>query len=67
MKDFQDVLKKAKYKKITFKVSKTQHLLIKASINGVKGNFILDTYTYYDMRLNWRWYGGVAIQNIDKL
>lgn len=43
MKDFQDVLKKAKYKKITFKVSKTQHLLIKASINGVKGNFILDT------------------------
>jgi predicted aspartyl protease len=43
MKDFQDVLKKAKYKKINFKVSKTQHLLIKASINGVKGNFILDT------------------------
>jgi len=43
MKDFQDVLKKAKYKKIAFKVSKTQHLLIKASINGVKGNFILDT------------------------
>lgn len=43
MKDFQDVLKKEKYIKINFKVSKTQHLLIKASINGVKGNFILDT------------------------
>jgi predicted aspartyl protease len=37
------LLKKENYKKIKFKVSKTQHLLIKASINGVKGNFILDT------------------------
>ena len=37
------ILKKESYKKIKFKVSKTQHLLIKASINGVKGNFILDT------------------------
>src|SRR4051812_39906964 len=37
------ILKKEKYKKIRFKVSKTQHLLIKAKINGVKGNFILDT------------------------
>jgi predicted aspartyl protease len=37
------ILKKEKYKKINFKVSKTQHLLIKAKINGVKGNFILDT------------------------
>lgn len=36
-------LKKEGYQKINFKVSKTQHLLIKASINGVKGNFILDT------------------------
>ena len=36
------ILKK-KYKKINFKVSKTQHLLIKARINGVLGNFILDT------------------------
>jgi hypothetical protein len=43
MKDLQEVLKKVKYKKINFKVSKTQHLLIKASINGVTGNFILDT------------------------
>ncbi len=43
MKNLQDVLKKEKYKKINFKVSKTQHLLIKATINGVLGNFILDT------------------------
>ena len=43
MKKLQEVLKKEKYKKLNFKVSKTQHLLIKASINGVTGNFILDT------------------------
>jgi len=43
MKHLQDLLKKEKYKKINFKVSKTQHLLIKANINGVSGNFILDT------------------------
>lgn len=39
----QSILKKEGYKKINFKVSKTQHLLVKASINGIKGNFILDT------------------------
>jgi len=43
MKKLQEVLKKEKYKKLNFKVSKTQHLLIKASINGITGNFILDT------------------------
>lgn len=43
MKTLPDILKKEKYIKINFKVSKTQHLLIKAKINGVKGNFILDT------------------------
>jgi hypothetical protein len=43
MKDFQAILRTNNYKKINFKVSKTQHLLVKASINGVKGNFILDT------------------------
>jgi hypothetical protein len=43
MEDFQKILRKNNYRKIKFKVSKTQHLLIKASINGVKGNFILDT------------------------
>lgn len=43
MKNLHDILKDKGYQKIAFKVSKTQHLLIKASINGVKGNFILDT------------------------
>ena len=43
MKDLQDILKKEKYKKIKFKVTKTQHLQVRATINGVKGNFILDT------------------------
>ncbi len=31
------------YKKIKFKITKTNHLLIKATINGIAGNFILDT------------------------
>ena len=43
MKKIQEILKKENYKKIKFKVTKTQHLLIKATINGVKGDFILDT------------------------
>jgi len=43
MEKLQEILKKEKYKKIKFKVTKTQHLLIKAKINGVKGSFILDT------------------------
>ena len=43
MKNLPQLLKKENYKKIKFKVTKTQHLLIKAKINGVKGDFILDT------------------------
>lgn len=43
MKDLNDILKKEKYRKIKFRITKTQHLLIRAEINGVKGNFILDT------------------------
>lgn len=43
MKNLHEVLKREKYKKIKFKITKTQHLLIKAKINGVVGNFILDT------------------------
>lgn len=43
MEDLQDFLQEKKYKKIKFKVLKTKHLLINAKINGVKGNFILDT------------------------
>ncbi|PWA05594.1 retropepsin-like aspartic protease [Flavobacterium psychrotolerans] len=43
MKNLPAILKNNNYKKIKFKVLKTQHLLIKASINGIKGSFILDT------------------------
>ncbi|WP_264565760.1 retropepsin-like aspartic protease [Flavobacterium sp. N3904] len=43
MKNLHEKLKKVDYKKVKFKITKTQHLLIKATINGVKGNFILDT------------------------
>ena len=43
MEDLQDFLKGRKYKKIKFKVLKTQHLMIKAKINSFAGNFILDT------------------------
>ena len=43
MKNLHHILKKENYKKIKFKITKTQHLLIKAKINGVLGNFILDT------------------------
>lgn len=43
MENLHELLKKEGYKKIKFKVSKTQHLLIKAKINGVLGDFILDT------------------------
>jgi predicted aspartyl protease len=43
MQEIQDFLKGKKYKKIKFKVLKTQHLLVTAKINDVKGTFILDT------------------------
>jgi hypothetical protein len=43
MENFHHILKEQGYKKIKFKISKTQHLLIKAKINGIEGNFILDT------------------------
>lgn len=43
MEDLQDFLQKKKYKKVKFKVLKTQHLLVTAKINGVMGKFILDT------------------------
>lgn len=43
MENLFDILKEEQYKRIRFKISKTQHLLIKAKINGKEGNFILDT------------------------
>lgn len=43
MENLHLTLKEKGYKKIKFKISKTQHLLIKGKINGIEGNFILDT------------------------
>jgi predicted aspartyl protease len=43
MQNLPEILKPHGYKKIKFKISKTQHLLVKAKINGVPGLFILDT------------------------
>ncbi|WP_338410515.1 retropepsin-like aspartic protease [uncultured Flavobacterium sp.] len=43
MEDLQAFLKDKKYKKIKFKILRTQHLLVTAKINNIKGTFILDT------------------------
>jgi hypothetical protein len=43
MKGIQKILKKNKYIKIKLKKIATNHLELKAKINGVKGRFILDT------------------------
>ena len=43
MQELDQFLKEKEYTKAKFKLSKTQHLMIKAKINGVQGNFILDT------------------------
>lgn len=43
MKELQTLLEAENYRKIKFRITKTQHLLINAEINGVKGRFILDT------------------------
>ena len=43
MENLHHTLKEKGYKRIKFKISKTQHLLIKGKINDVEGNFILDT------------------------
>jgi predicted aspartyl protease len=43
MENLYHTLQQKGYKRIKFKISKTQHLLIKGKINGVEGSFILDT------------------------
>jgi predicted aspartyl protease len=43
MENLYDTLKSKGYTRIKFKLSKTQHLLIKGKINGIEGSFILDT------------------------
>jgi hypothetical protein len=43
MSKLKKILKKGKYTAVTLKLTATDHLEIKAKINGVKGVFILDT------------------------
>lgn len=43
MTELKEFLEKNKYKKVKFKILKTQHLVLKAKVNGVSGLFILDT------------------------
>ena len=43
MTELKTFLAGKKYKKIKFKILKTQHLLVKVKVNGLPGNFILDT------------------------
>ena len=43
MTELKSFLTNKKYKKIKFKILKTQHLLVKVKVNGLPGNFILDT------------------------
>ncbi|MBU3010373.1 retroviral-like aspartic protease family protein [Polaribacter vadi] len=43
MKNIQKILKKNKYIKIKLKRIETNHLELKATLNGIKGRFILDT------------------------
>ena len=43
MKQVEKILKKKKYTKIKLKKIATNHLELKAKLNGIKGRFILDT------------------------
>lgn len=43
MKRIEKILRNNKYIKIKLKKTKTNHLEVKAEINGIKGRFILDT------------------------
>ncbi|MBK0369331.1 retropepsin-like aspartic protease [Flavobacterium agrisoli] len=43
MKNLHTILKQEKYKKIKFKIIATNHLVVRVRLNGVLGNFILDT------------------------
>ncbi|MCT4630550.1 retropepsin-like aspartic protease [Winogradskyella sp.] len=43
MESLKDFLVKKGYSKIKLKLTKTNHFEIKATINGIKGRFILDT------------------------
>ncbi len=62
MTDLSEYLKQHKYIQIKFKISKTNHLTINTKINGIKGDFILDTgasnscvnyedYDYFNLKI----------------
>jgi len=43
MENYKDWLKKQHYKQIRFKIARTNHLFVRVKVNGVWGDFILDT------------------------
>ncbi|WP_353118765.1 retropepsin-like aspartic protease [Myroides odoratus] len=43
MENYKDWLKKERYKQIRFKIARTNHLFVRVKVNGVWGDFILDT------------------------
>ncbi|MFC2108940.1 retropepsin-like aspartic protease [Bacteroidota bacterium] len=43
MSSLKKSLEKKGYKRISFNITKTQHLVLKGKLNGCKGRFILDT------------------------
>ncbi|MFM2230526.1 MAG: hypothetical protein RL607_1784 [Bacteroidota bacterium] len=43
MNSLIDFLKNTKYKRTTFTLCNTQHVILSAKVNGVSGRFILDT------------------------
>lgn len=43
MENYKNWLKKERYKAVTFKIARTNHLFARVKVNGVWGDFILDT------------------------
>lgn len=43
MENYKDWLKKQRYKQIRFKIARTNHLFVRVKVNGIWGDFILDT------------------------
>ncbi|MGG5576386.1 retropepsin-like aspartic protease [Myroides sp. C15-4] len=43
MENYKDWLKKERYKQIRFKIARTNHLFVRVKVNGIWGDFILDT------------------------
>lgn len=43
MENYKDWLKKERFKSVAFKMARTNHLFARVKVNGVWGDFILDT------------------------